>query len=41
MEAGLMWAPSRWTDGTFFYLAVKLVLGSAGDALSPDFAEDR
>ena len=40
-EVGLMWALSRWTDGAFFDLAVKLVLGSAGDALPQDFAEDR
>lgn len=40
-DAGLMWALSRWTDGALFDLAVKLVLGSAGDALPADFAEDR
>ncbi|MEM7545234.1 MAG: glutathione S-transferase [Pseudomonadota bacterium] len=40
-EAGLMWALSRWTDGALFDLAVKLVLGGAGDALPADFAEDR
>lgn len=38
---GLMWALSRWTDGALFDLAVKLVLGSAGDALPQDFAQDR
>ena len=40
-EAGLMWSLSRWTDGAFFDLAVKLVLGSAGENLPKDFAEDR
>lgn len=40
-DAGLMWAVSRWTDGAFFDLAVKVVLGSAGDALPQDFAQDR
>lgn len=40
-EAGLMWCLSRWTDGELFTLAVKLVLGSAGDNLPSDFAEDR
>ncbi|MEM8976860.1 MAG: glutathione S-transferase family protein [Pseudomonadota bacterium] len=40
-EAGLMWCISRWTDGAFFDLAVKLVLGSAGENLPQDFAEDR
>ena len=40
-EAGLMWCLSRWTDGALFDLAVKLVLGSAGDNLPKDFAEDR
>jgi len=40
-EAGLMWSLSRWTDGAFFDLAVKLVLGSAGDNLPKDLAEDR
>jgi glutathione S-transferase len=40
-EAGLMWCLSRWTDGALFDLAVKLVLGSAGDDLPRDFAEDR
>ncbi len=38
---GLIWCMSRWLDGEFFSLAVKLVLGSAGDALPADFAEDR
>ena len=40
-EAGLMWCLSRWTDGALFDLAVKVVLGSAGDDLPRDFAEDR
>jgi glutathione S-transferase len=40
-HAGLMWCLSRWTDGALFDLAVKLVLGSAGDNLPKDFAEDR
>ena len=40
-EAGLMWCLSRWTDGNMFDLAVKIVLGSAGDDLPQDFAEDR
>lgn len=40
-EAGLMWTLSRWTDGAFFDLGVKIVLGSAGDNLPADFAEDR
>lgn len=40
-EAGLMWCLSRWTNGGLFDLAVKLVLGSAGDALPQEFAEDR
>ena len=40
-EAGLMWCLSRWADDTLLDLAVKLVLGSAGDDLPKDFAEDR
>lgn len=40
-EAGLMWCLSRYTDGELFSLSVKLVLGSAGDDLPSDFAEDR
>lgn len=40
-DTGMMWCLSRWTDGGLFDLAVKLVLGSAGDALPKDFAEDR
>lgn len=40
-DTGLMWCLSRWTDGAWFDLAVKIVLGSAGDSLPQDFAEDR
>jgi glutathione S-transferase len=40
-DAGLLWCLSRWTDGALFDLGVKIVLGSAGDALPQDFAEDR
>ena len=40
-DAGLMWCLSRWTDGALFDLSVKIVLGSAGDDLPSDFAEDR
>ena len=40
-EAGLMWCLSRYTDGDLFTLAVKIVLGSAGDDLPGDFAQDR
>lgn len=40
-DAGLMWCLSRYTDGDLFSLAVKIVLGSAGDNLPSDFAEDR
>lgn len=40
-DAGMMWCLSRWTDGAFFEVALKLVLGSAGDNLPKDFAEDR
>jgi len=40
-DTGLMWCLSRWTDGALFDLGVKIVLGSAGDALPRDFAEDR
>ncbi|MEP3046458.1 MAG: glutathione S-transferase family protein [Roseibium sp.] len=40
-DAGLMWCLSRWTDGALFDLAVKIVLGSAGENLPADFAEDR
>ena len=38
---GMAWGVSRWTDGELFTLAVKLVLGAAGDALDPAFAQDR
>jgi len=40
-DAGLLWCLSRYTDGDLFSLAVKIVLGSAGDNLPSDFAEDR
>lgn len=40
-DAGLMWCLSRWTDGPVFDLAVKVILGAAGDGLPQDFAEDR
>ena len=40
-DAGLMWCLSRWTDGVLFDTGVKLALGSAGDQLPQDFAEDR
>jgi len=40
-DAGLLWNLSRWTDGALFDLSVKIVLGSVGDALPADFAEDR
>ncbi|MFK8083831.1 MAG: glutathione S-transferase family protein [Granulosicoccus sp.] len=40
-NGGLMWCMSRWTDGALFDLSVKIVLGSAGDNLPADFAEDR
>lgn len=40
-DAGLMWCLSRWTDGALFDLSVKVVLGSAGDNLPEDFAQDR
>jgi glutathione S-transferase len=38
---GMAWGVSRWTDGELFGQIIKLVLGAAGDALPPDFAEDR
>ena len=38
-NAGLMWCLSRWTDGALFDLAVKTVLGAAGDDLPKDFAD--
>ena len=40
-DTGLLWSLSRWTDGALFDLSVKIVLGSAGDGLPQDFAEDR
>lgn len=40
-DVGLMWCLSRWIDGAFFDLGVKIVLGSAGEDLPRDFAEDR
>lgn len=40
-DAGLMWSLSRWTDGDMFDLAVKIVLGSVGEGLPEDFAQDR
>lgn len=40
-DAGLMWCLSRWSDGPLFDLTVRIVLGSAGDGLPQDFAEDR
>lgn len=40
-NAGMMWCISRWADGALFDLSVKIVLGSAGDNLPADFAEDR
>jgi len=40
-NVGLMWCLSRWTDGELFSLALKIVLGAAGDNLSEDFAKDR
>ncbi len=39
--AGMVWGVSRWIDGELFTLAVKLILGAAGDSLLPDFAADR
>jgi glutathione S-transferase len=40
-DAGLMWSLSRWTDGGLFDLGVKIILGSAGENLPADFAQDR
>jgi len=40
-DRGVLWILSRWTDGALFDLAVKMVLGAAGDDLPADFAEDR
>ncbi len=39
--AGMAWGVSRWTDGELFTQTIKLVMGAAGDALPPAFAEDR
>ncbi|MEO1490770.1 MAG: glutathione S-transferase [Pseudomonadota bacterium] len=38
---GMAVAVSRWSDGELFALAVKIILGAAGDALDPAFAADR
>ena len=38
---GLMWCLSRWTDGGYLDLCVKIVLGAGLDSLPADFAEDR
>ena len=38
---GMAVAVSRWSDGELFDLAVKVILGAAGDALDPAFAADR
>lgn len=40
-EGGLMWCLGRWADDSLLDLAVKLVLGAAGNELPRDFAEDR
>lgn len=40
-DRGMAWCLSRWTDGAMFDVGVKVVLGSAGDDLPRDFAEDR
>ena len=40
-DRGLIWSLSRWTDGALFDLAVKIILGSAGENLPEDFAKDR
>ena len=40
-EGGLMWCLGRWADDSLLDLAVKLVLGAAGNDLPRDFAEDR
>ena len=41
VDPGTAWCLSRWTDGALFDVGVKVVLGSAGDDLPRDFAEDR
>jgi len=38
---GMAVAVSRWSDGELFDLAVKIILGAAGDGLPADFAADR
>ena len=40
-SAGTAWGISRWTDGTLFDTAVKLVLGAAADQLPEAVAKDR
>ncbi len=40
-NTGLLWCLSRWADGDFFDLVVKIVLGSNRENLPADFAEDR
>lgn len=40
-EGPLIWGLSRLVDGSLFDLVVKIVLGSAGDELPQDFAQDR
>lgn len=40
-DMGLVMGLGRWIDGAMFDLTVKIVLGSAGDDLPKDFAEDR
>lgn len=40
-DTGLVMGLSRWIDGPMFDLTVKIVLGSAGEDLPKDFAEDR
>ncbi len=40
-DKGLARLLGRWTDGQMFDQAVKIVLGSAGEALPKDFALDR
>lgn len=40
-DTALVMGLSRWIDGPLFDLTVKIVLGSAGDDLPKDFAQDR
>ena len=40
-SVGMAWGVSRWTDGSLFDQAVKLVLGAAADQLPEAFAADR